>query len=108
MAADRYAAALLADAFDEKDLFGDQERVTLNMRGDELFFQLSENLVGFKEGPTRGGWHYPSTEMRLNATRQIHDVVILARRAELGYRLEKSWLFGNYWTKDKKEGDEAK
>ena len=108
LAADRYAAALLADAFDEKDLFGDQERVTLNMRGDELFFQLSENLVGFKEGPTRGGWHYPSTEMRLNATRQIYDVVILARRAELGYRLEKSWLFGNYWTKDKKEGDEAK
>ncbi len=97
LTADHYAAALLADAWDEKKIFGDQERVTLNMRGHELFFLLSERLAGFKEGPTSESLLYPSTNVRLQSTRATYDAVLVKRREELGYRLIHT-IFGSYWS----------
>lgn len=99
LSADRYAAALLADSWDETKLFGDQARVTLNMRGNELFFLLSEKLAGFKEGPVREGFLYPSNDVRLENTRKTYDKVFIERRKELGYR-QVHTLFGSFWTKE--------
>lgn len=103
--ADEYAAALLADAYGVEEAFGGQERVTLDMRGYEIYFQLAERLAGFGEGATERGWSYPTAEERLRAVREIYRPVLYARYRELGYTYEYVWPHGWCWTKPESVAD---
>ncbi len=94
--ADCYAAALIADAVAEGKRFGAQERVTLDMRGYELFFLLSAELAGFKEGVTSEKWFYPPVEERLDSTRRTFNDVYPKSMVAHGYELTRT-LFGTFW-----------